>query len=86
LTALSKHAATEAAALPKLKTCLSDLVAYGEMGFSGLMPAGKAGNEVAALMAELRSLGWLPNRRRKTSSVKTQDGNTKYDNTKEAVR
>jgi chromosome partitioning protein len=35
-TALSKHAATEAASLPKLKACLSDLVAYGEMGF----PAG----------------------------------------------
>ena len=42
-TALSKHATTEAASLPRLKTGLSDLVAYGEMGFSGRMPTGKAG-------------------------------------------
>ena len=70
-TTLSKHAATEAASLPKLKASLSDLVAYGEMGFSGKMPTGKAATEVAALITELRSLGWLPTRRGKTSSVKT---------------
>jgi chromosome partitioning protein len=85
-TALSKHAANEAASLPKLKTALSDLVAYGEMGFSGRMPTGKAGSEVVALITELRSLGWLPTRQRKTASVKTHGGNTKYVNTKEAVR
>jgi chromosome partitioning protein len=76
-TTLSKHAATEAASLPKLKAGLSDPVAYGEMGFSGKMPAGKAGTEVAALIAELRKLGWLPTRSRsKTSSVKTSIGKT----------
>jgi chromosome partitioning protein len=76
-TALSKHAAAEAVALPKLEACLSDLVAYGEMGFSGRMPTGKAGAEVAALMAELRSLGWLPSRPNNTSSVNTSGVNTK---------
>jgi chromosome partitioning protein len=80
-TALSRHAATEAASLPKLKASLSDLVAYGEMGFSGRMPTGKAGAEVAALIAELRDLGWLPDQTVNTSSV-----NTEYVNTKEAIR
>jgi chromosome partitioning protein len=80
-TALSKHAAAEAAALPKLEAVLSDLVAYGEMGFSGRMPAGKAGAEVAALIAELRQLGWLPGRPVKTSSVKTVIVNTSGVNT-----
>jgi chromosome partitioning protein len=84
MTALSKHAATEAASLPKLKSCLTDLVAFGEMGFSGRMPTGKAGTEVAALMAELRSLGWLP--KRKTHSVKTKDVNTHDVKTKEIAR
>ncbi len=79
-TALSKHAATEAAFLPKLDACLSDLVAYGEMGFSGRMPIGKAGAEVAALMTELRTLGWLPAGPSNTSSV-----NTKYVKAKGAV-
>lgn len=76
-TALSKHAATEAASLPKLDASLSDLVAYGEVGISGRMPTGKAGAEVAALMTELRMLGWLPNRRRNTSSVNTEYVKTK---------
>ena len=76
-TALSKHAAAEAASLPKLDASLSDLVAYGEMGFSGRMPTGKAGTEVAALMAELRSLGWIPSRPVNTSSVNTSDVNTR---------
>jgi len=75
-TALSKHALAEAASLPRLKATLTDLVAYGEMGFSGRMPGGKAGAEIAALMAELRTLGWLPALPRKTSSAKTQDINT----------
>jgi chromosome partitioning protein len=76
-TTLSKHAAAEAAFLPKLDASLSDLVAYGEMGFSGRMPTGKAGTEVAALMAELRSLGWIPSRPVNTSSVNTSDVNTR---------
>jgi chromosome partitioning protein len=85
-TALSKHAASEAAALPKLDASLSDLVAYGEMGFSGRMPAGKAGAEVATLMSELRALGWLPRRVVNTSSVNTSGVNTMDVNTKEVVR
>src|SRR4051812_9701924 len=80
-TTLSKHAATEAASLPKLNASLSDLVAYGEIGFSGRMPAGKAAAEVAALMAELRELGWLPPRSVKTSSSMTSSAKRKADNT-----
>ena len=59
-TALFRHALSEAASLPRLAATLSDLVAYGEMGFSGRMPIGKAAQEVDTLLAELRSLGWLP--------------------------
>jgi chromosome partitioning protein len=56
-TALSKHAEAEAASLPKLDACLSDLVAYGEMGFSGRMPTGKAGAEVAVLRLNCEASG-----------------------------
>ena len=77
-TALTKHALAEAAPLPRLSSALSELVAYGETGFSGRMPTGKAGAEVAALITELRQLGWVPKSPRKTSiqrtsSVKTND-------------
>ena len=75
-TALSRHAAVEAGALPRLDAALSDLVAYGEMGFSGRMPTGKAGSEVAVLMDELRNLGWLPRLTINTSGVKTLDVKT----------
>jgi chromosome partitioning protein len=75
-TALSRHAAAEAGSLPRLDAALSDLVAYGEMGFSGRMPTGKAGSEVAVLMDELRNLGWLPRPTINTSSVKTPDVKT----------
>jgi len=71
-TALTKHALVEAATLPKLASGLSDLVAYGEMGFSGRMPGGKAGAETIALLAELRSLGWLPDAGRMTQDINTQ--------------
>jgi chromosome partitioning protein len=60
-TALSRHAATEAVDLPRLKTTISDLVAFGEMTFTGRVPSGgKAGAETSALLRELRGLGWLP--------------------------
>lgn len=75
-TALSRHALSEAASLPKLTSMLSDLVAYGEMGFSGRMPAGKAAAEVRALIVELEALGWLPGSIRNTSGVKRHDDNT----------
>jgi chromosome partitioning protein len=84
-TTLSKHAAAEAESLPKLKAGLSDLVAYGEMGFSGRMPTGKAASEVSTLIAELRSIGWLPKRRGKTPGVKTSSVNTKGVKTEGAV-
>ena len=52
------------APLPRLRTTLSDLVAYGEMTLSGRVPdGGKAGAETAALLQELRELGWLPDGR-----------------------
>ncbi len=84
-TALSRHATAEAETLPKLDAGLSDLVAYGEMGFSGRMPTGKARTEITALMAELRALGWLPAISRASSSVNTsvvlsKDVNTKGPN------
>lgn len=71
-TALSRHAAAEAGPLPKLEAGLSDLVAYGEMGFSGRMPTGKAGAEAAALIAELRAISFLPVLVDNTASVKTK--------------
>jgi|SRR4051812_27801150 hypothetical protein len=67
---------------------------YGEIGFSGRMPTGKAAAEVAALVAELRDLGWLPARPVNTSSSKTSDvktsdsvassGKTPVDNTQDS--
>jgi chromosome partitioning protein len=62
-TTLARHAATEikAAGLHRLKATLSDLVAYGEMTYSGrLPPTGPSAVEIAALIAELRELGWIP--------------------------
>jgi chromosome partitioning protein len=61
-TTLARHAAKEVAAagLARLTTTLSDLVAYGEMTYSGRVPtAGPAAVEVAALITEMRALGWL---------------------------
>lgn len=62
-TGLSRHALAEleAAGVPRLKASLGDLVAYGEMTYSGRVPStGTAGEEIAALVGELRKLGWLP--------------------------
>jgi chromosome partitioning protein len=73
-TTLARHAAGEAKALPMLRAGLSDLVAYGEMTFSGRLPAGgKAAAEVAALLAELRGLGWLPPPPEQGKGVSTHD-------------
>lgn len=61
-TQLARHAQREieAAGLPMLTSTLSDLVAYGEMTFSGRVPEqGIAGDEVTRLLAELRALGWV---------------------------
>ena len=49
-------------ALYKLvKVVLLLAVAYGELGFAAALPAtGQAAQEIAALLAELRALDWLP--------------------------
>jgi chromosome partitioning protein len=62
-TQLARHAMRELAALPLLTSTLGDLVAYGEMTFSGRVPeqGTAAGDEITRLVAELRSLGWIPN-------------------------
>jgi chromosome partitioning protein len=66
-TAVSKHAVAEldAAALPRTVAGIGDRVAFAEMTFSGRVPAagGDAGQEIAGLIAELRSLDWVPRRR-----------------------
>jgi chromosome partitioning protein len=62
-TTLARHAQTEltAAGLPRLAASLSDLVAYGELSYSGrLTDSGPAAAEIAVLVAELRALAWLP--------------------------
>ncbi len=62
-TTLAKHAATEiaSAGLQRLSATLSDLVAYGEMTYSGRLPlVGPSVMEIAALIAELRGAGWVP--------------------------
>jgi hypothetical protein len=42
-------------------TSLSDLVAYGELTYSGRLPdKGPAFAEVSALIKELRDLDWVP--------------------------
>ena len=62
-TTLSKHADTELtrAKLKRLDASLSDLVAFGELSYSGRIPTGgPAGSELGALVSELQSLGWVP--------------------------
>lgn len=62
-TTLVRHASAEmtAAGLTRLDATLSDLVAYGELTYSGRLPdKGTAYLEVGALIKELRGLGWLP--------------------------
>jgi chromosome partitioning protein len=62
-TSLSKHALSQAEdlRLPRLSATLSDLVGHGEIGFSGRLPSSSpAAEEIAALIAELRKLRWIP--------------------------
>jgi chromosome partitioning protein len=61
-TQLARHVMREvgSADLPMLTSTLGDLVAYGEMSFSGRVPdQGIAGGEIDRLVAELRELGWI---------------------------
>ena len=72
VTAVSKHTLAEldAAALPRTSTGIGDRVAFAEMTFSGRVPAaGDAGQEIAGLITELRSLGWVPERKPFQSST-----------------
>lgn len=62
-TTLTRHTLAQLAALdlPCLQSGLSESVGFGEIGFSGTLPtSGTAAEEIAALLAELRELGWLP--------------------------
>jgi chromosome partitioning protein len=62
-TTLSRHVLSqvESMGLARLVTVMSEAVGYGEMGFSGSLPRdGAAFEEIANLVTELRSLGWLP--------------------------
>jgi chromosome partitioning protein len=48
---------------PVVVATLSDLVAYGEMTFSGRVPdQGVAGEQLTRPVAELRAIGWIPER------------------------
>lgn len=76
-TQLSRHAAQEilTAKVPRLETSLSDLVAYGELSYSGRIPtAGTAAAEITALLAELRARGWLPPRSHQRAPTLMQRG------------
>jgi hypothetical protein len=47
--------------MPRLSTALSDVVGYVELTHTGKLPAtAPAAGEIAALLQELRELGWLP--------------------------
>ena len=62
-TTLSRHVLSELDRLdlPKLRTTLSNAVAYGEMSFSGALPAtDPAARETAALIEELQEQVGLP--------------------------
>ncbi len=75
-TQLTRHAAQEvkAAGLPRLEATLSDLVAYGEMSYSGRLPSsGPAHQEVMALLTELRGEGHLPGKPRASVVTATRN-------------
>jgi len=62
-TAVARHVLSELheIGLPRTVAGIGDRVAFAEMTFSGRVPAsGDANTEVAALIAELRDLGWIP--------------------------
>ncbi|MDN3563143.1 AAA family ATPase [Paeniroseomonas aquatica] len=65
-TELWRHAVAELerSGMPMLTTKLSDLVGYGELTYSGRLPAkaSPARAEIVALVDELRASGWLPPR------------------------
>ncbi len=49
------------AKLQRLDASMSDLVAFGEVSYSGRVPSsGTAAVEIVTLLTELRMLGWIP--------------------------
>lgn len=80
-TQLARHAAQEVstAGLPRLEAALSDLVAYGELSYSGHLPVGgPALSEIKALIAELQAKGYMPRKpkRRSTSKISLRNAVT----------
>lgn len=76
-TSLARHADAEAsrAKLSRLEASLSDLVAFGELSYSGRIPStGGAGAETKALISELRELGWVPKLKREAAKSSTRNG------------
>jgi chromosome partitioning protein len=74
-TTLARHATNEmnAAGLMRLDSSFSDLVAFGELTYSGsLVEKSTAAGEVAALVAELRKLGWIPTKTPLCNVVRTK--------------
>jgi len=74
-TTLARHAANEmnAAGLTRLDSSFSDLVAFGELTYSGsLVEKSTAAREVAALVDELRKLGWILAKTSPRNAVKTK--------------
>jgi chromosome partitioning protein len=60
---VARHALAEIdnVGMPRLSTALSDVVGYVELTHTGRLPAtAPAAGEIAALLQELRELGWLP--------------------------
>jgi chromosome partitioning protein len=76
-TTLSRHVLAEIDKLdlPRLQAVLSEAVAYGEIGFSGVLPKeGGAAEEIAALVTEMREAGWLPMDSRKVGNLGIRKG------------
>jgi chromosome partitioning protein len=72
-TTLARHALAEmtTAGLPRLEATLSDLVAYGELTYSGtLADKSPAAVEVGALIKELRQLGWISGKSSSRNAVR----------------
>lgn len=62
-TNLTKHAEVElrSAGIPTLTSTISHRTAFGEISYSGVLPAkGPGADEVQALIAELTKIGWIP--------------------------
>jgi len=64
-TKLTRHAIRELqeAGIPTLQSSISHRTAFGELSYSGILPAkGAAAEEVEAFIAELKQIGWVPHK------------------------